>query len=99
MNQIALQSLGYAQILIPTSTLISTALANGIPAGTQRVRLQTESQNARYRDDGVAPTATVGMRLVANTMYDLDVAQIGAMRVIEEAASAKLNITFYGLRA
>lgn len=98
MNKMSLQSLGYAQITCAVSTLISSALAAGIPAGTQMVRLQPQDKNIRYRDDGQVPTATLGMRLVADTVYDMDVAQVAAMRVIEELASAKLNITFYGLR-
>lgn len=89
-------SLGYSQLTsLGSSTLISS-VTGGIPAGTDTVVLQAETQNVRYRDDGSAPTASVGMILVAGTMYEFSVSQIAAMRVIEVTASAKLNITFYG---
>ena len=67
-------------------------------AGAQHVLLQAEAQNIRYRDDGVDPTATVGMLLIANTIYELSVAQIARMKFIQAAASAILNITFYGTK-
>lgn len=99
MNGQALDSLGYAQIAnIDAVTLVSSAIAAGIPSGTESVWVQPETQSARYRDDGVAPTAVLGMRLLAGTLYQLSVAQFGSMRVIGEAAGGKLNVTFYGRR-
>lgn len=97
MNGAALDSLGYGQITVLSgSTLVSTALTTGIPTGTEVVTLEAEGQNVRYRDDGQNPTPTVGMLLVANKIYTLTVAQIAAMRVIETASGAKLNVTYYG---
>ena len=48
----------------------------------------------RWRDDDVSPTSTVGMPLAAGVtlQYDGDLTKI---RFIEQAASAKLNITYY----
>jgi len=48
----------------------------------------------RWRDDGTAPTASVGMPLPAGTIlsYDGDLSRI---RFIETAASAALNISYY----
>lgn len=53
-----------------------------------------ETQNVRWRDDGVAPTASVGMPIVvgASLSYDGDLNKI---RFIEETASAKLNVSYY----
>ena len=90
-------TLGYQQI---TSLSASTALTvpqrdlNGL-AGTPRIAIITpETQGVRWRDDGVAPTATVGMPLAAGVtlQYDGDLTQI---RFIEQTASAKLNVTYY----
>lgn len=87
-----LDALGYTQI-----TNLAAAVGLGtIPAGTETVVLQSETQNVRYRDDGTNPTAAVGMILVTNTLYTFTIAQIARMVVIEAAASAKLNISFYG---
>lgn len=54
----------------------------------------SETQAVRWRDDGVAPTATVGMPLAAGValQYDGDLSRI---KFIEQAASAKLNISYY----
>lgn len=91
MNQ-ARDALGYTQI-----TNLSAAVGVGtVPAGTETVLLQAQTQNVRYRDDGTDPTATVGMILVALTMYEFTVAQIARMKFFEAAASAVLNISFYG---
>jgi hypothetical protein len=90
-------TMGYQQI---TSLSSSTALTvppkdlNGL-AGTPRIAIITpETQAVRWRDDGVAPTTSVGMPLAAGVtlQYDGDLSQI---RFIEQTAGAKLNITYY----
>lgn len=94
-----LNALGYGQIgTLSSAVAVSTALAGGIPAGTITVLLQSETQNVRYRDDNTAPTSSVGMILVANTIYEFSVAQVAQMKVIEATASAKLNVSYYGTR-
>jgi len=54
------------------------------------------SENAaiRWRDDGVAPTASVGMPLAAGVtlQYDGDISRV---RFIQQTAGAKLNISYY----
>lgn len=99
MTNLGLQSLGYTQLTSLAGASLLGALVGGIPAGTEQVLVQAEAQNVRYRDDGTAPTAAVGMLLVVNTVYTLSVAQLGVAKVIEAAASAKLNVTFYGHRS
>lgn len=65
-----------------------------IPTGTKMMLIQPESQNVRWRDDGVDPTASVGMILVANDilMYS---GTASAIKFIEVSATAKLNVTYY----
>lgn len=94
----AFDALGVGQLTsISSATLVNT-VTGGIPAGTQVVVLQPETQNVRYRDDGTSPTTAIGLILVANTMYEFTISQIARMSVIEVAATAKLNIAFYGTR-
>ena len=89
--------LGYQQI---TSLSASTALTvpimdvNGLSCRPAIAIITPETQAVRWRDDGVAPTASVGMPLAVGVtlQYDGDITQI---RFIEQAASAKLNITYY----
>jgi hypothetical protein len=89
--------LGYQQI---TALTASTALTvpimdvNGLSCRPAIAIITPETQAVRWRDDGVAPTASVGMPLAAGVslQYDGDITQI---RFIEQSASAKLNVTYY----
>jgi len=89
--------LGYEQI---TTLSASTALTvpsrdvNGLSCRPAIAIITPETQAVRWRDDGVAPTASVGMPLAAGVtlQYDGDITKI---RFIEQSASAKLNITYY----
>lgn len=80
---------GYQQITVLTG---STALT--VPAGSRYALISVEAQAVRYRDDAVAPTATVGMPLPvgATLRYDGDLA---AIRFIEQAAGGRLNVSYY----
>lgn len=81
--------LGYQQI---TSLSASTALT--VPSGATLALIVPETQNVRWRDDGTAPTASVGMPIFvgASLSYDGDLNRI---RFIQQAASATLNVSYY----
>lgn len=83
------ECLGYQQI---TSLSASTALT--VPRGATRALIAPLTQTVRWRDDGTAPTASVGMPVAAGTYlsYDGDLARI---RFIEATASAEINISYY----
>lgn len=83
------EPVGYQQIVD-----MSAVTALTVPAGADLALIQTVTQNVRWRDDGTAPTGTVGMRLAAGDtlVYDGD---LSAFQAIEEAASAELNVTYY----
>ena len=61
------------------------------------VKIQAESVNVRYREDGVNPTATVGMLLAAGECHIVNVGEggISEIKVIGTAANAILNVTAY----
>lgn len=90
INQ-APKALGYQQIVTLTG---STALT--IPAGTTLIRIIPETQAVRWRDDGTAPTATVGQPLSVGSELVYTAGQMSALRFIEQAVGAKLNVTYYG---
>lgn len=95
MNLRAKKALGHEQI-----TSLSSAVGfTSIPAGAESVFVQPEAQNVRMRDDGTNPTASVGMILVANTLYEFSVSNFISMKFIEVTATAKLNVSFYGTGA
>ncbi len=75
-----------------TSLATSTPLT--VPTGATEALIQVMSQNVRWRDDGVAPTATVGMQLRAGGDM-LYTGKLTAIRFIEEALGASLNVSYY----
>ena len=79
---------GFQRITVLTSSTALTPTANA-----KLALIQAETQNVRWRDDGVAPTASIGMLLEAGQIlvYNGDLA---AIRFIETTASASLNITY-----
>jgi hypothetical protein len=84
---------GYQQI---TSLSASTALT--VPTTSQQqpvyAIIRPQAQAVRWRDDGTAPTASVGYPL--NVGEELKYAgDLRAIRFIEQAASAALNINYY----
>lgn len=85
------KALGYQQI-----TSLSAATALTIPAGCSMALIQPETQAVRWRDDGTDPTATVGYPLAVGTELQYTAAQLSKIKFIEQTASAKLNIVYYG---
>lgn len=81
--------LGYEQI-----TGLSAVKNLSPPGGARFALITPESQAVRYRDDDTDPTASVGMRLTVGTYLEYT-GNLGTIRFIEEAASAKLNVIYY----
>jgi len=81
---------GYQQI-----TALSSAAALTVPDEARIALVQAESKSVRWRDDGTNPTTSVGMVLDAGAVLLYD-GSLSALRFIETAASAKLNISYYG---
>jgi len=90
--------IGYQQITTGLSG--STALTvpqvdkNGLKCMPKMAIILAEGQAVRWRDDGTAPTASVGMPLAVGVtfVYDGDLTKI---RFIEQTGGAKLNVSYY----
>jgi hypothetical protein len=67
-----------------------------IPDGAIRALIQAESQDLRWRDDGTAPTATVGMTLKVNTVLEYD-GDLEKIQFIQAAAGGIVNASVYGV--
>lgn len=80
---------GFQQI---TDMSASTALT--VPSQAQFAMIQAEGADVRWRDDGTAPTTSVGTLLTAGNsmLYEGD---LGAIRFIETATTAVLNVSYY----
>lgn len=53
-----------------------------------------EAQDVRWRDDGTAPTATIGMLLKTGVIFQYD-GDLSKIKFIETAGSAKVNVSYY----
>jgi len=84
------QALGYQQI---TSLAAATALT--VPAGAMFAIITCESQGVRFRDDGTDPTASVGFPLATGVILTYS-GPLSRIKFIQQAASATLNIAYYG---
>lgn len=63
-------------------------------AGASFAVINAEAQNVRWRDDGEDPTSTVGMLLLKDTEFTYQ-GDLSAIRFIETAAGASLNVSYY----
>lgn len=81
---------GYQQI-----TTVSASVGLTVPDGCRWALIRAETQNVRWRDDGTPPTATVGTELLVGEALGYT-GNLKAILFIEETASAKLSITYYG---
>lgn len=86
----SLVPLGFQQL---TSIDASTALTP--PAFARIAIVHPEAQNVRWRDDGTAPTAAIGMRLLVGAELNY-AGNLTAIRFISETAGAKINVSYYG---
>lgn len=85
--------MGYQQL-----TVSGTALALTVPTGATIALLTVESNAVRFRDDGVAPTASVGFPLsvsaggVSSFEYSGNLSQV---LIISQTGSATVDILYY----
>lgn len=86
-----LNPLGYAQATLSTTTPYQVVA----PSGTLYLLAIVTTQDARWRDDGTDPTATIGMPLNvgATLVHDTDNT---ALRFTAQTAGSILNLAFYG---
>lgn len=82
-------ALGYQQI-----TSLAAAAGLTVPPGATYAVISPGAQAVRWRDDGTNPTATVGMPIPVNGVFTY-AGDLTAIKFIEQAASAQLNISYY----
>lgn len=97
------QPLGYCQItsLATAKSLVSASCSSGsVPIGATIIEMCVSVQTIRYRDDGVAPTTTLGMPVAPNsstlpTCFAYAITPLSAMQLIAVTGSPIIDISFY----
>ena len=88
---------GYRQLAVSTSAVALSAATGGIPVSAKRAVITVEANDVRWRDDNVAPTASVGMLAKSTTIFELpSIQSIYGFQAIRASADAIINITYYG---
>jgi len=88
---------GYQQItsLTASSALTVPTLApEGLNAKPVLALIIAEGAPVRWRDDGVAPTASVGMPIAVGVPFQYD-GDLTKIRFIQQSSSGILNISYY----
>lgn len=90
------QKLGYFQI--PAASLATAYALSSlpIPKGAKYALIQVEASSVRWRDDGTAPTTTVGMIQAPTDGIVGFMANLQTLQFIAESGSPILDISFYG---
>lgn len=80
---------GYQQI-----TVVSASVGLTVPSGAVIALIRANTQAVRWRDDGVPPTAAIGVPLAAGETLQYE-GDLAAIRFIEQTASAALDVSYY----
>lgn len=87
--RIVTNSLGYQQI-----TSLGTATGMLVPAGASMVLVVVEGGSVRWRDDGVDPTASVGMPVYAGASMNYE-GPLSQLKFISSSGAPVINVTYY----
>lgn len=87
---------GYQQ-LTSIDTAVSLTIPTTLcgPGPVTMIQFTAEAQAIRYRDDGVAPTAAVGIPIAVGTLPVTYEGSITKIQFISQTSGAKLNISYY----
>lgn len=85
-----LRPLGYVQ----DGTISTASALPTIPVGARLALIVVTGQPCRWRDDGVAPTASAGIPIAVDTPFWYN-GDLAAFQIIETTATAVLNVSYY----
>jgi hypothetical protein len=97
-KQGSIATLGFCQLSVTTAVQTSTC-AGGIPSGATWAMICNEGSAARWRDDGIAVTASVGVPLgsgLANAPVCFNYfSAFSTLQWISQSGTTLLDISFY----
>jgi len=82
-------ALGYQQI-----TTLATATGLTVPTGSTIAQICIETAAVRYRDDGTAPTASIGQPVAAGLCFSYS-GPLAAIQFITQGGSPVLDASYY----
>jgi hypothetical protein len=80
---------------VATTSSGASLTSGGIPSGATMASFQGEAANIRYRDDGAAPTTSIGMIIISGQSPFLYSGTLSQIRFIAATGSPILDISFY----
>jgi hypothetical protein len=88
---------GFQQI---ASATLASSTALTLPTNVDGRKVEfaiahVDTQAVRWRDDGTAPTAAIGMRLLPGGELFIEGAMLDSIRFIYETSGANLNVSYY----
>lgn len=87
--------LGYAQAPLSATGQTLAQLGVTLPQKCSLILFQCEAQGARWRDDGVLPTSTVGYPMAAGNEFRYTGTGSLAIAFAQQSAGSILNMVFY----
>lgn len=88
LNSSKFLPLGYQQITVTAVQSLT------VPAGATHAVITAEAQVVRYRDDGKAPTSTVGAPLAVGTPLEYG-GTLSQLQFISQVAGGIINVLYY----
>lgn len=87
----AMEPLGYVQVALT----VGQPYTISPPTGSRMVLIKPEGADMRYRDDGTAPTASIGMPVAdgESLLYDVKLTQL---QLTAQDAGCICNLSYYG---
>lgn len=80
---------GYAQLSVTAAQGLT-----GAPTTARLLMLTIEGNAIRWRDDGTAPTAAIGMPLAVGSTLSYD-GPPSALQIISQTGTATVNVAYY----
>lgn len=84
-----LTPLGYQQLTVTTLQTLT------VPAGANLAIIRGEAQTVRWRDDGTAPTASVGMTMLVADPPLIYSGDLTKLKFIAATAGGIINVNYY----
>lgn len=88
--------LGYSQITsLAAAVDIKSGSLTTIPTDAIIALISVEGAAIRWRDDGVNPTAAIGMPMAVGQEFQYTVDDFSKIKFIQQAATATINVSYY----